>query len=339
MSGKLTKRGNKWSFRYREEGKHKRKTINAASFKEAKRLQLDFLSSLNNSGQLSNITVSAFINEYFNYSKTNKRTTTFCQNQILINKFLEFCTKNNIKFLKDITIKCLEDYKTIRMSAGIIPSSINQNLRVIKAMLQKAVEWQYLGSNVCKSVKFFKLQVRPPRFLSDLEIKALLSAATGIYKNMAVIGLYTGFRISEVYNLQWKDINFENNTISVMPKHNFTPKDNEFRSIPLNIKLKNFLLSIKQKKCDDTDYVIAKRVYIGFVFRKFKKIFQKELKLQKVTFHTLRHTFASHLVIKGISLFTISKLLGHSSIETTMIYAHLSKEHLKNSVDMLDFES
>ncbi|MDR3275424.1 MAG: tyrosine-type recombinase/integrase [Endomicrobium sp.] len=339
MSSKLTKRGDRWSFRYREEGKHKRKTINAASFKEAQRLQLDFLSSLNNNGQLSNITASAFINEYFNYSKTNKRAATSCQNKILINKFLGFCTENNIKFLKDITIKCLEDYKTVRMSTGIMPSTINQDLRVIKAMLQKAVEWKYLGSNICKSVKFFKLQVRPPRFLSDLEIKALLSATTEIYKNMAVIGLYTGFRISEVYNLQWKDINFESNAVSVTPKHNFTPKDNEFRSIPLNIKLKNFLLSIKPKGCNGTDYVIAERVYIGFVFKKFKKIFQKELKLQNVTFHTLRHTFASHLVIKGISLFTISKLLGHSSIKTTMIYAHLSKEHLKSSVDMLDFGS
>ncbi|MCA6073024.1 MAG: tyrosine-type recombinase/integrase [Endomicrobium sp.] len=56
-----------------------------------------------------------------------------------------------------------------------------------------------------------------------------------------------------------------------------------------------------------------------------------------MSFRTLRHTFDSCLVINEISLFTVSQLLGHSKIETTMTYAHLSKEHLKNSVDILDF--
>ena len=55
---------------------------------------------------------------------------------------------------------------------------------------------------------------------------------------MATIALHTGFRISEVYNLQWKDVDFDKNTISVIPKHDFTPKDNEFRTVPLNQYLK-----------------------------------------------------------------------------------------------------
>ena len=61
------------------------------------------------------------------------------------------------------------------------------------------------------------------------------------------------------------------------------------------------------------------------------------VKIENATFHTLSHTFASHLVINGISLYTVSQLLGHTKLETTMISARLSKEHLKNSVEALKF--
>jgi site-specific recombinase XerD len=86
----------------------------------------------------------------------------------------------------------------------------------------------------------------------------------------------------------------------------------------------------------ETDFIILQRQPINTLFITFKKVFKKA-QIKDVSFHTLRHTFASYLVINGISIYTVSKLLGHSKIETTMIYAHLSKEHLKASVDSLKF--
>ena len=54
--------------------------------------------------------------------------------------------------------------------------------------------------------------------------------------------------------------------------------------------------------------------------------------------HTLRHTFASHLVMKGVDLPTVQKLLGHSDIQTTMIYSHLAQDHLNDAINKLDFD-
>ena len=82
-------------------------------------------------------------------------------------------------------------------------------------------------------VKCIKQQIRPPRYLDDEEIKVLKKTAKDFYKDMIEVGLYTGFRIGEVYALQWQDVDFAKNTISIMPKHNWTPKDYEFRTISL----------------------------------------------------------------------------------------------------------
>ena len=66
--------------------------------------------------------------------------------------------------------------------------------------------------------------------------------------------------------------------------------------------------------------------------RYFAKI-TKKLKLKGVTIHTLRHTFASHLVMKGVDLLTVSRLLGHSNTKTTEIYSHIAPDHLQSAID------
>ncbi|MDR2427221.1 MAG: tyrosine-type recombinase/integrase [Endomicrobium sp.] len=333
MSSKLEKQGNKWTFRYYENGKQKRKTVEAFSHQQAKDLQLEFLHK-NTTGakKLFNITLQAYLKEYLNYSETNKRPNSYRKDKYTIDNILNL-TKINL--LKDITPKHIEEYKTHR-SKKIKPISVNRELQSVKAIFNKAVEWKYLQESPTKSVKYIKQPIRPPRFLNEEEVKNLLKTATGFYKDMIIIALYTGFRISEVYYLQWQDVDFDKNLISVNPKHDFTPKDYEFRSIPINANLKGYLLKIKPASAKNNDYIMPSRKPINTIFTAIPKIFKKA-GIKNASFHTLRHTFASHLVINGISLYTVSQLLGHSKIETTMIYAHLSKDHLKNSVDSLNF--
>ena len=81
----------------------------------------------------------------------------------------------------------------------------------------------------------------------------------------------------------------------------------------------------------------GKRIFKNRLLRRVKTL-AKKLKLgDNIGVHTLRHTFASHLVMKGVDLATIKQLLGHSDIETTMIYSHLTDDHVDRAVEKLNF--
>ncbi|OGW72906.1 MAG: hypothetical protein A2484_04295 [Nitrospirae bacterium RIFOXYC2_FULL_44_7] len=77
-------------------------------------------------------------------------------------------------------------------------------------------------------------------------------------------------------------------------------------------------------------------IYVG-LYKKFKRRLAR-LGIKDVCLHTLRHTFGSHCVMAGIDLPTIAKLMGHADIKTTMIYAHLSPQHIKNAINKLHFD-
>jgi integrase len=141
-------------------------------------------------------------------------------------------------------------------------------------------------------------------------------------------------RLSELLNLEWKDIDFKNKTLKVDNKEDHHTKNYEPRSIPMN----SFLCSVLKR--------IPRHLKSGYVFcnesgEKFKRIrggFNATLKragIENFRFHDMRHTFASHLVMKGCDLRTVQQLLGHKDIKMTMRYSHLSKEHLSNVVENL----
>jgi hypothetical protein len=105
MSSKLEKQGNKWTFRYYEDGTQKRKTIEVFSYKEAQKLQLDFLSQRASPTKLKDVTFQAFCNEYLNYAKTNKRERTALIDSYAIKRMLMYLEQYRIIRLKDINSK------------------------------------------------------------------------------------------------------------------------------------------------------------------------------------------------------------------------------------------
>lgn len=121
--------------------------------------------------------------------------------------------------------------------------------------------------------------------------------------------------------------------ITLVNKEGFTLKSKESRTVPLNSNLKAILEPLARNK--------------GFCFRdadgnqwtpvrlsdEFKRLIVKPSGLANFSLHTLRHTFASHLVMKGVSIYKVSTWLGHSTVSTTMIYAHLAPQD--NEIDKL----
>jgi integrase len=149
-------------------------------------------------------------------------------------------------------------------------------------------------------------------------------------------------RQGELKGLQWSSINWENRSIAV--RHSYcdvrkaldTPKSNKERHIPLDLDVYEMLFRRK----GNTGYVFLnpnnKKPFNSQKLNHRLANVCRQAGLRKITWHVLRHTFASQLAMKGVPLNTVQALLGHSSITTTMRYAHVAPSTLRIAIDLLN---
>ena len=172
-------------------------------------------------------------------------------------------------------------------------------------------------------------------------------------KNLGILlCLQTGLRLGEICGLQWKDIDFEKRTLTVcrtLQKIYIKKKDNSYskviistpktkhsnRQIPLSNEFINLIKSFQQNE----NYYFATGSINYFKPHCYRYYYQKllhSLNLPKLTFHSLRHTFATQAIELGIDYKTVSEILGHSSINTTLnLYVHPQTEHKRKCLDLV----
>jgi integrase len=133
-------------------------------------------------------------------------------------------------------------------------------------------------------------------------------------------------------SLTWGDIDFRRRVITVRAAYT---KNGESRSIPMNDVLTTTLKAVKMKVSTEGPVF---RTPQGGPYRNFRTAFERAVEhagLEDFTFHDLRHTFASRLVMAGVDLPTVKELLGHKGIAMTLRYTHLSTDHKQRAVNML----
>jgi integrase len=245
------------------------------------------------------------------------------------------------KRMGEITSYHIERFKGQQLKSGLAKSTIRNHLTVLNKCLACAYEWLKLDG-VPPKTKWPKCPTPETRYLSADECELLLAHARGMVREMILTALRTGMRQGEIKGLQWQSIDWE--TRSVVIQHSFcdvrkvldTPKSNRSRYIPLDVDV--FELLYRRKKTS------------GFVFLDSdngKPFNSPRLNLRlamvcraagvkRVTWHVLRHTFATQLAMKGTPLNIVQALLGHASITTTMRYAHVAPSALRTAIDMLN---
>ncbi|OGS23266.1 MAG: hypothetical protein A2252_09280 [Elusimicrobia bacterium RIFOXYA2_FULL_39_19] len=243
------------------------------------------------------------------------------------------CFKEHFKdiYLDQFTPLLIEKYKSERC-CSVKPSSVNRALVVLKSMFSRAVEWGITEANPVKKVKLFSVDNGRLRFLSTEEIKRLLDNCSGYLYDIVVLALTTGMRRGEILNMKWEDVDLKNGTIFI-PFGN--SKNKHSREIPMNSILMHTFNNIKRN---------PKSLYVfchsdGRMILDIKKSFGTALRkaeIQEATFHTMRHTFCSQLALAGVDIFTIKELVGHRKIEMTMRYAHLTPNHKKAALEILN---
>lgn len=278
--------------------------------------------------------IKKFIDEYLVYSASNKTKNTFRRDRVILNK--HFLPYIEVDRLSKVTPQILENYKIERLKV-VKDMTVNRELITIKAMFTKAVEWSCLDRNPAEKIRQFKIRKdERPRFLSREEAESLLNSCTeGLYP-FVYTALNTGLRSSELVYLRWKDVDLNKRRITVHSRDDWQSKTGKSRTIDINDNLFEFLKKYKYQRSEYVFCTRDNRPLVNNLNRRFRNA-AKRAGLRGISIHTLRHTFASHLVMAGVPLATISKLLGHADIKTTMIYAHLSPDHLKDAVNKLNF--
>jgi len=277
-----------------------------------------------------------FEREYLEYSKTHKARKTYLADKLSFKNFIKFVGDRT---LNSVDQRSIDRYLNAR-AEQVKKSSVNIEIRHLKAAFTKAVQWGYMEKNPFKGIKLFTIPEAAPKFFSKREMTQLLEIIKETWlRDMVVFAVDTGIRIGELVNVTWSDIDFQNRRIRISHKDDFVTKTREERIVPMNDEVFDLLVGLKR----NGDYVFSttdrSRMDSDFVSRKFKRYVRALGLNEEYTFHTLRHTFASHLVKQGTSLFKVSKLLGHADIKTTMKYAHLAPETLHDVVNLLSFQS
>lgn len=294
-----------------------------------------FFEQLN--GNQKAINVEVFTKEYLSFVERNRAPKTYEGVKLVSNYLLSYFSP--LRVIETIEIKDAECFvEKLKRNA---PRGVYNYLRTLRAMFNKSIEWNYLRTNPFEKVKLPRKQESKPTYITVDELGKILSKLKKQYlKDITEINFYTGMRLGEVTFLRWKNISLSNNAINI-GDYSFSTKTRRSRTIPIHPRVKEILERLKdESEHKKEDYVFSKTDTQPFtrdhISKQFKKACREAGIDEEVHYHTLRHSTASNLSQKGVSLYTIQKILGHSSINTTQIYAHLQIETLRDAINQIN---
>lgn len=282
------------------------------------------------------------LNDYINYLKINRNYSlyTIKNYELDITDFINFCNDKKIKINK-VKYDEVKAYLLILHNKKYKSSTISRKLSSIRNFYSYLYDNEVVDKNIFKNLPSPKKDRKLPKFVTGDDIDILFSipdtsSALGQRNRLILEMLYsTGIRVSELCNIKINDIDFNNKSIKILGKGSkerivlygdicdkiLKMYLDDGRNILLNGKNNEYLIvGLNRKESLSTRSV---ELIIDDIIRKAS--------LNKnVTPHVFRHTFATHLLNEGCDILIVKELLGHSSLDTTGIYTHISNERLRN---------
>ena len=322
MSVFRKEKGGEWFVRYRDiNGKQKQvkagKTKAIALELERKLLGERDLQKRFGYKQKKEITFGEWFPKYLERVKPRLAPNTIRGKTSCLKKMSE---SFGYKYLSELTE---EDFYNFIQETNLSNGTAKTCKIIINALLSEAEE---CGFNTVKlNIKLSKKAPARIRYLTEEEAKRVLdNCKRSLLRLLIIMALSTGMRKMEMLNLTWQNIDFTAKLIHIEES-----KNGERRSIPISDSLFKELKEIEEKISNEKVFK-----YLNVPMFHFRKLIKK-CEIKNFHFHDLRHTFASWLAMKGVSLYTIKELLGHKSILMTQRYAHLSPDSRQNAVNMI----
>ena len=281
--------------------------------------------------------IHSFLLYLSSIDRSDETITGYSKDLLYFNRYLEN-KYNGEAYVDEITSEDIEEYLFyLKETKGYAPASRQRNLHTLRSFFSYCYKKELVLRNVALSVERIKLQQKERNYLSDEEVKLLISAIDHSLIRLVVQVLYmTGLRISECVNLTIDDVDFNRRVIHVV-----SGKGNKDRLIPISKRLYPLLVEYREHHRPETGSLLffctkktgmLSPVYVNAgIAEAVRKLGWRK----KGTAHVLRHSFASQLVKNQVSLVQIQKLLGHSSLNVTGIYTHTDMDQLSNAVDSL----
>lgn len=230
----------------------------------------------------------------------------------------------------------VEAYQRHRREEGAEPGTINGETMLLRAMVRKAVAWGWIDRDPLPAGAFTRLPEERGRvdFFAPEEWRAFLAAVEDDVRPVFRALLYSGSRLNEVLSLTWGDVDIPGRKVT------FT-----MRKVGSRLKTQRMSRAFAEvlealPRGTPRAHVFTRPDGAPWpdheVKRRYYRAARRAGTRETLTIHSIRHTFASWLAIDGVPLRTIAELLGHSSVEMTFRYAHLSPAHLQEAVERIE---
>jgi len=288
-----------------------------------------------------------YINYFLNYLQTEKDAakSTIHKYRADLEKLFDYL---QISYINEINQNHLRDYLNhIRQTYNYTSSSIANKINILHHFFRFLHNSGYISTNPAILIRSPRKKVKIPKVFNDIELEKFLKApdynTDTRFKKYALrdkliftMFAYTGLRRTELINLNWNDINLGNKYLIVRKS-----KNKNQRIIPLHDRVMELLdLYLTQRLPLTNNALFTGRTGERIHHNSLKNLFDRYIKIAGLsgkgyTIHTLRHTFATRLLNKDVSLVNIKNLMGHRSLESTQIYLHVTVKELEDSINSL----
>lgn len=280
---------------------------------------------------------SVFFDEIYSpLSETNKKDWTCQKEKGIYNKWLKPAFGEEP--LKNISPFHIEKLKKTMMDAGKSPRTIQYALAIVRQVWNVARNVNVVDSeSPTKKVRPVRVDNSRLRFLTheeaDLLLKRLKESSEKLY-HMSILSLHCGLRAGEIFNLEWQDIHVDKNFMILR-----APKSGKTEIAFMTKEIRKMFAEMEPGNKNELIFKDRNGNKIIAVSNAFDRIVEElgfntgiKDRKQRVVFHSLRHTYASWMVESGVDLYTVQKLMRHSTSKMTERYAHLGENTLQTAV-------
>ena len=280
------------------------------------------------------IQIEDFINYLFFEKKYSSHTVRAYRKDL--DDFYIFIKKESIKSFSDIKKQHIHQYLYLLSIKKYSNRTVSRKLASIKSLFNFLMKQKILNHNIVKSVPSLRKDKKLPIFLTQDQVSLLLNFSdSDDIKDILILEIFysTGVRISELVRIKIEDIDLKNNSINILGKGN--KKRVVIIGNYAKKKIENYL-NYKHKK--NFGFLFSnlrksknKHISERTVFNIVKKYASRVTQNEKISPHSLRHTFATHLLNNGADLMSVKELLGHKDLSSTQIYAHVNIAQMKKA--------
>lgn len=279
-----------------------------------------------------------FINQFKEYLQSQNKSKNTIEGYLIdLRDFQLFTISEGLEDIALIEKSHIKDFLVVLMQNGNCSRSIARKVSSLKSFFKFLFISEIINSNPMKFIKNPKFEKKLPNFFSVKEMFQLCelpdkSTNTGI-RDSAIIELFysSGLRISELINIKIADLDLQNALLTIIGKGNkkrvIPVSDTALSKISEYLKIRIFF------NPEDSKYLFISKTGVKFnrygVYSILKKYINQIVSKSGYSPHTIRHSFASHLLQNGADLLSIKEMLGHSNLSTTEIYTHINPDILR----------